>query len=551
MKIKKYIWGLMFMAVLLSLSGISTLQVEAAKKKKQSKYFMAEDICYKIIAKDRVAVCGLKLKMDKKLYYCTWKSDTLRIPSYVTYKGKRYKVTEIADYSYRSHDGPPEWDSEEYVYGKAEGINLPAYRLYQYVDLSSIMFDNLDFWEFQSADNIKTVILPDTLTYIGEGAFCRWPKLEKVVFAKKYKKLTIGVNAFAGLKWKSITFPEGTYELKRCAAGSIPEITIPSTVKKIGAEVVNADTKKVTISKGNKRFKMKDGILYSYDEKQLLGASANVKSSVSISKKTRSIAKNAFARTNVKQVNLRNQIKNIPKGAFAYCKELEKVTGTNAVTKIDYAAFTKCKKLKTIGKVPNLKHIARAAFWQNKKLKIHLSSTIKDIEEYAFGCKEYACRIGVTVAEGNPYFFVKDGALIKKDGEEQTLLIQTGKKEIGGMTVLPEGITNIPVAVSILNAEGIIFPATLKQQSAKVFAEAAAVVYQTEQPPDFERYYSFAGNDAVIYVPKGAVDVYKKKISDAYDYREEGGSYIWDEEYGGHMKIREIPEGYTNEKFWE
>ncbi len=548
MKIKKYIWGFLFMAVLLSLSGISTLRVEAAKKGKQSKYFMAEDICYKIIAKDRVAACGLKLKVDKELIHSTWKSNTLRIPSYVTCKGKKYRVTEIADHNYYSHSGPIEWDSEGDVYGRLEGINPPKYRRYSYNDLPYI--DN-HLHGFCHAENIKTVILPDTLTYIGEGAFCKWPKLEKVVFAKKYKKLTIGINAFAGLKWKSITFPEGTYELKRCAAGSIPEITIPSTVKKIGAEVVNADTKKVTISKGNKKFKMKDGILYSYDEKQLLGASANVKSSVTISKKTRSIAKNAFSRTNVKQVNLRNQIKSIPKGAFAYCKKLEKVSGTNAVTNIEYAAFTECKKLKTIGKVPRLNRIARAAFWQNKKLKIHLSSTIKNIDEYAFGCKGYACRIGVTVAAGNPYFFVKDGALIKKDGEEQILLIQTGMKEKEGLTILPEGITNIPVAVSILNGDGIIFPITLKQQNAKVFAEASPVVYQAMNPPDFGIYYSFAEDKATIYVPKGAaMDMYKKKISASYNYRDDTGDDIW-EENDGQLKIREIPEKDNNESFWK
>ena len=73
MKMKKYIWGFLFMAVLLSLSGIGTLQVEAAKKEKQSKYFMAEDIYYKIIAKDRVAACGLKLKKDKKQIHDLWK----------------------------------------------------------------------------------------------------------------------------------------------------------------------------------------------------------------------------------------------------------------------------------------------------------------------------------------------------------------------------------------------------------------------------------------------------------------------------------------------
>lgn len=218
--------------------------------------------------------------------------------------------------------------------------------------------------------NIKTIILSDTLTYIGEGAFCGCPDLEKVIFAKKYKKLVVGINAFSGSNLKSITFPEGTYELKRCAAGSIPNISIPSTVKKIGAEVVNADTKKVTISSRNKNFKMKDGMLYSYNEKKLLGASANVKNVVTISKRTTSIAGNTFARTKVKRVNLNNKIKIISKGAFAYYNKLERVTGTNAVGKIEYAAFARCSKLKTIGKMTKLNSIERAAFWQDKKLQI-------------------------------------------------------------------------------------------------------------------------------------------------------------------------------------
>ncbi|MDE5778163.1 MAG: leucine-rich repeat domain-containing protein [Lachnospiraceae bacterium] len=256
----------------------------------------------------------------------------MQIPSDTTYKGTKYKIKEIADHNYYSHFGPAEWDSEDSIDGKEVGINLPEYRGYSYFDLPS------DLYDFNMAENIKTVILPGTLNYIAKGVFCGMPKLEKVVFADKYKKLTVGTNAFSDTKLKSITFPKGIYELKQCAAGSIPTIYIPSCVTKIGPEVVNADTKKVVISKKNKTFKIKNRMLYSYNEKKLLGASANVKSVVTVSKKTRNIARNVFSRTKVKQVNL-NQINTIPTGAFAYCKKLTKVTETKAVSKVNYAAF--------------------------------------------------------------------------------------------------------------------------------------------------------------------------------------------------------------------
>lgn len=532
MKNKRKITGLLCIIMMLSVFSIGSLRVEAANK---SKYFISQDICFKVISKDKVAACGIKLKVDKELVHHRWKSDTLEIPSYVTYKGTKYKVTQIADHDYYAHHGPIEWDSEDSINGKEVGINLPKYRRYSYFDLPTDLDNNL--YGFQDAENIKKIILPNTLIYIGKGAFCGMPKLENVVFAKKYKKLTIGMNAFSSTKLKSITFPEGTYELKQCAAGSIPTIYIPSTVKKIGAEVVNADTKKVTISKKNKNFKMKDGMLYSYNEKKLLGASANVKKVVTISKKTKSIARNTFARTNVKQVNLNNKIKTISKAAFAYCSKLEKVTGTNEVSKIEYAAFAGCSKLKTIGKVPKLKSIARAVFWQNKKLQVNLSSTIKDIDTYAFAGTEDRGGVKATVAKGNPVIFMMDGLLIKRDGDDQIVLLQVKKKEKDGNLVIPEGVTQIPVAVSCLDADGIIFPTTLKVHDAKITTDFCNITYQTKVPPDFGRNYRLA-YQVTLYVPKGVVEIYKNAISKVYIER--GDGKVWKDE-GGTASIKELP----------
>lgn len=538
MKNKRKFLSLFCVIILLCLLIISGSKAEAANK---GKYFVSGDICYKVIAKNEVAACGIKLKVDKDLTHHRWKSNTLQIPSYAVYKGKKYKVTEITDCNFYADEGPSEWNSEESITGnEGIGINLPKYRKYSYFDLPSLLFENL--YDFNASENIKTIILPDTLTYIGEGAFCGCPDLEKVIFAKKYKKLVVGINAFSGSNLKSITFPEGTYELKRCAAGSTPNISIPSTVKKIGAEVVNADTKKVTISSRNKNFKMKDGMLYSYNEKKLLGASANVKNVVTISKRTTSIAGNTFARTKVKRVNLNNKIKIISKGAFAYCNKLERVTGTNAVGKIEYAAFAGCSKLKTIGKMTKLNSIERAAFWQDKKLQINLNSTIKDIDTYAFAGTKYTSKVAVTVADGNSTIVMKDGLLIKKNGDDQIVLLQVKMKENNGNLVIPEGVTHIPVAVSSLEGDGIIFPSTLKVHDAKILAEGLKIIYQTVIPPSFGKNYRLSDN-VTLYVPKGAVDTYKKAISDIYMYRDD--SYVWKDE-GGTAGIMEQPQENNN-----
>ncbi|MDE5778164.1 MAG: leucine-rich repeat domain-containing protein [Lachnospiraceae bacterium] len=78
--------------------------------------------------------------------------------------------------------------------------------------------------------------------------------------------------------------------------------------------------------------------------------------------------------------------------------------------------------------MPKLKSIGRAAFWQNKKLKLNLTSTIKDIDTYAFAGTQYTSKVKVKVEDGNQTIFVKDGILIKKDGENQIVLLQVGKK---------------------------------------------------------------------------------------------------------------------------
>lgn len=488
--------------MIITLSGMSILTAEAAGK---GKYFQSGELFYHTIAKDKVEVCGT-----------TRNEGTLTIPSSVYYKGKKYTVTQIADHEIYYQDVADTTD------GSYIDVNSAGWRYYRYDrnDGESLPMDV----DWICGCNITKVILPSTLTYIGEGAFGGCDKLESVVFASSYKKLTIGKNAFDGTSLKSIRFPKGTYELKDCAAGTVQEIYIPASVKKIGAGVVNCNTKKVTIDKKNKKFKMKDGILYSYNEKTLISASANVKKNVKISKKTTKLRKMAFAEAKVKTVTLNNKIKSIPEGAFFECKKLTAVKGMDKVQKIGYAAFAHCYKLKDIGALANLTEIERAAFWDASKLTVHLSEKVANVDDYAFGGTESYTRVKVTVADNHPMFSIQDGFLIRTTATDKMILLQMNETE---QITLPEGVTGVACYVGGENCKEIILPSTLNKLFGELEVNEGRVVFKGVQPPSFKERYNIRGIKTIV-VPKGTLDIYKAAIGAAYD-DDYGDYYIWND----------------------
>ena len=509
---------------------IGDFEVQAAK---EETYFMNGKICYRILDENEVCAVGAKVV-----------EGTLTIPAYVTYKGKTYVVTEIADCKiYYEMDANSEKESD----GENVCLDFPRMSSYQ---LEEWIFGPgvEDVYGF-GGNTMDKVVLPGTLTYIGEGSFCGCPNLKEVVFARKYKKLTVGINAFSAPKLKNITFPEGTYELKANAAGCTESIYIPASVKKIGNGVVNSNTKKVAISRKNNKFKMKNGILYTKDEKQLLGASAKVKGKVVISKKTKTIAKNAFANTNVKEVVLNKKITEVPKGAFAYCKKLKKVSGTQNVKAIEYAAFAGCGKLRSIGEVSKLTSIKRAAFWGADKLSIKLSARIKNIDTYAFSGTLVPTEVNVTIAQDNPTFFINNGFLIKREEDKQTVLLQIVDLMEEERIVVPEQVTDIPVAIRRKGRKEMVFPTTLKYHDAAVWGEGGTVIYLAVTVPEFGNDYGIGainatmldsdieskyskefGSDKYItlIVPKGSLIQYKEAIEKVYSEREEDN--VWKED---------------------
>ena len=462
-------------------------------------YFKAGELYYHTIAKNRVEVCGT-----------TRNEGTLTIPSKVAYKGKSYTVTQIADHENYYQDTPI---TEERTDGTVVAVGAVGCRTFRYDRVDGKTIPNDMYW-LGSAD-ITKVVLPGTLTYIGEGAFGGCDELQSVVFASKYNKLVVGKDAFGGNALKSIRFPNGTIELKDRAAGATESIYIPASVKKIGIRVVNAKTKKVVIDSRNRYFKMKDGILYSANEKTLISASANVKKKVVLSNKISKIMPNAFAETSITSVKWNKKVKVVAKGTFYRCDKLTKVTNTNRIQKIEYGAFAQCYKLQSIGEVPNVTKIGRAAFWQDKKLTFCIPAKAVNVDVYAFaGGEEGNPDIQVTVAEGNPVYAVVDQFLVKTDGDDKILMMQI--KDAAALTI-PEGITEVAGAVGGDKCIQIIFPKTLKRQYGRARVKGGTIKYQTAEAPELGREFDLTNTSGkqpvTILVPKGAKETYTKAIN--------------------------------------
>ena len=194
--------------------------------------------------------------------------------------------------------------------------------------------------EFMDFYKLKTIKLPDTVTYIGEGVFQNCWSLETVIMSDNITLI-------------------GNYAFSACR--NLPEICIPKKVVTIGRCV--------------------------------FGGCWNLKK-IEIPDKVTKIGVYAFAECkNLEYIYLPDKLKTIEEGLFRNCKRLQKVKIPVSVKKIDSAAFMgagitsveipenvtnfyiekntysrygifqDCKKLKVITiKSKNLNHIYKGAF---------------------------------------------------------------------------------------------------------------------------------------------------------------------------------------------
>ena len=170
------------------------------------------------------------------------------------------------------------------------------------------------YYYYYIPTSLKTVILSDSVTYIGESAFCNCSGLKSVTIPDSVTY--IGESAFRCSGLTSVTIPDSVTSIGERAfynCFSLTSITIPDSVTSIG--------------------------------------------------------EGAFSDCyRLRSVTISNSLTSIGSSAFYNCSGLTSVTIGNGVTSIGEHAFNRCSRLKNItykGTVKEWKKITKEGYWKN------------------------------------------------------------------------------------------------------------------------------------------------------------------------------------------
>lgn len=209
---------------------------------------------------------------------------------------------------------------------------------------------------FYSCKNLKSVILHDGITEIGDYAFNACSSLESIEFPSTVE--TIGDCSLAFCKsLRKVTLPEGTTELKDgmfayCSA-------LEST-----NDIANIEN---IISIGESCF----------------SKCVNLKSVV-LTDSIESIGKSAFEETAIEKIEIPGKIERIENSTFSRCKFLKEAIVGNGITEIGEYAFSRCDELQSVQLPDSLEVIEMEAFNECKKLDVVVPDNVNYIDHSSF-----------------------------------------------------------------------------------------------------------------------------------------------------------------------
>ena len=229
--------------------------------------------------------------------------------------------------------------------------------------------------EDEANDMLEEIVLPSTLTFIGEAAFRCRKKLNKIILPEGLE--SIGTNAFFGcVALESLTLPS--------TLSSLGEDVFPSTFSHWRyAKPFTAKLKEILVADGNESFRSIDGILYSADGTKLICCPiAYPKTEITIPDGVTTIAEKAFyANANIKTVHLPASVTKIENYAFDIAKKLQNINLEN-VRFLGNSAFESCLELLSVSL--QAKEIPQSCFSDCQKLAYVALTDTETIQSNAF-----------------------------------------------------------------------------------------------------------------------------------------------------------------------
>lgn len=200
-------------------------------------------------------------------------------------------------------------------------------------------------------DNITSIIIPESITTIGNYAFACCKSLKKITIPNSVNE--IGEFAFEQcLGMTSFTIPEGVTTIGSNAFGNnenLRSITLPSTINSIPEFLFSRckNLQEIVVSEANQKYDSREGcnaIIETATDKLIAGCTSTI-----IPNSVTSIGNRAFFySTGLISVDIPDNITSIGNECFEGCTNITCVKIGNGVTSINYQAFYGCSSLSEV-----------------------------------------------------------------------------------------------------------------------------------------------------------------------------------------------------------
>lgn len=229
---------------------------------------------------------------------------------------------------------------------------------------------------YTSNKTLKTIILPETITTIGNSAFAECANLQDINLPSSIT--TLGRWMFEGCEQlANVEIPYGVTEIPNSGfygATGLRTITIPSNITSLGKWAFEGCSN-LSSAKIKAQVAVIPGNIFTNCKKL---AEIELPSSVT------TIEGNAFAGTGFTQFAIPNHVTSIGAGAFSLCPNLESAAIPGNIT-MSYSLFAYCHKLKNVSIAEGVTEIGAETFRECKSLEqIVLPSTVSIIRDRAF-----------------------------------------------------------------------------------------------------------------------------------------------------------------------
>lgn len=297
--------------------------------------FIVDGIGYDILSESTVAVT-YKPYMEGNIQHRYYYEGDIVIPSTVTYQGKSYTVTSISGGLYAS------------------------------------------FGAFWGCNNLRSVIIPSTVTSIGAYAFSKCTSLTSIIIPNSVN--SIGYNAFSGcISLISISLPSGITSIASdtfADCSSLKTVVIPNSVITIGQDAFYNCTSLTNIV-------IPESVNH-------IGSSCFRKcislQSIYLPSSITSIGDYAFGGcAGLTSIDIPASVTSIGSYAFENCENLKEITIPNSVTMIEKYTFYGCSNLNRVSLPVGLKSIGVCSFSNCMNLQdITIPNSVTIIDKYAF-----------------------------------------------------------------------------------------------------------------------------------------------------------------------